>query len=149
MSVHIFSIPDPGQVARENLLLLFDQARAKYERLPGGQVGTPAAPGKGRGRGKAAQKPRAPLAQLLPVLAVRFAHAHGGGLLSSGHLTCSCVATLIMGCSLLSGDWLARQAVVAHGLERVYAPFIVSCLRQAVLGIGSKARRRLSLAEHV
>ena len=74
-------------MARENLLLLFDQARAKYERLPAGQAGTPAAPGKGRGRGKAAQKPRAPLAQLLPVLSVRFAHAHGGALLSLGHLT--------------------------------------------------------------
>ena len=72
------AVAHPFQVARENLLLLFDQARAKYERLPPSQS-TPAVPGKGtgRGRGKPAQKPRAPIAQLLPVLAIRFAHAHG------------------------------------------------------------------------
>ena len=72
------AVAHPFQVARENLLLLFDQARAKYERLPLSQA-APGAPGKGqgRGRGKPAQKPRAPIAQLLPVLAIRFAHAHG------------------------------------------------------------------------
>lgn len=77
------AVAHPFQVARENLLLLFDQARAKYERLPalpGRQLPDgQAVSGKGRGRGKAAnaQRPRAPIAQLLPVLAVRFAHAHG------------------------------------------------------------------------
>ncbi len=75
------AVAHPFQVARENLLLLFDQARAKYERLPSSQA-TPAVPGKGAGRGRAkpAQKPRAPIAQLLPVLAIRFAHAHGESL---------------------------------------------------------------------
>ena len=73
------AVAHPFQVARENLLLLFDQARAKYERLPPSQA-TPAAAGKGVGRGwcKAARKPRVPIAQLLPLLAIRFAHAHGG-----------------------------------------------------------------------
>lgn len=72
------AVAHPFQVARENLLLLFDQARAKHERLPPSQA-TTATPGKvqGRGRGIAAQKPKVPIAQLLPVLAIRFAHAHG------------------------------------------------------------------------
>ena len=72
------AVAHPFQVARENLLLLFDQARAKYESLPASQAaGTPPVKGRGRGGKAAAQKPRVPIAQLLPVMAIRFAHAHG------------------------------------------------------------------------
>ena len=72
------AVAHPFQVARENLLLLFDQARAKYESLPASQAaGTPPLKGRGRASKAAAQKPRVPIAQLLPVMAVRFAHAHG------------------------------------------------------------------------
>ena len=72
------AVAHPFQVARENLLLLFDQARAKYESLPASQAAaTPPVKGRGRGSKAAAQKPRVPIAQLLPVMAIRFAHAHG------------------------------------------------------------------------
>ena len=72
------AVAHPFQVARENLLLLFDQARAKYESLPASQAaGTPPVKGRGRGGKAGAQKPRAPIAQLLPVMAIRFAHTHG------------------------------------------------------------------------
>ena len=72
------AVAHPFQVARENLLLLFDQARAKYESLPASQAAG-MLPVKGRGRGgkAGAQKPRVPIAQLLPMMAIRFAHAHG------------------------------------------------------------------------
>ncbi len=94
------AVAHPFQVARENLLLLFDQARAKYESLPASQAaGTPPVKGRGRGGKAATQKPRVPIAQLLPVMAIRFAHAHG-------RLACACSQAtrmaLFIACLLLS-----------------------------------------------
>ncbi|BDA49482.1 probable telomerase-binding protein EST1A at N-terminal half [Coccomyxa sp. Obi] len=78
------AVAQPFQVARENLLLLFEQNRVQYEQLGGssGQGGGGRAPGRGRGRhrGPAAQqqqKPRVPIAALLPKLCTRFVRMHG------------------------------------------------------------------------
>ncbi len=77
------AVAQPFQVARENLLLLFEQNRVQYEQLGGssGQGGGGrASRGRGRHRGPAAQqqqKPRVPIAALLPKLTTRFVRVHG------------------------------------------------------------------------
>ncbi|KAK9905112.1 hypothetical protein WJX75_009845 [Coccomyxa subellipsoidea] len=82
------AVAHPFQVARENLLLLFEQNRVHYEQLAGsagqgtgGGSGGRATAGRGRGRNRdpaqQQQKPRIPIAALLPKLSIRFVRVHG------------------------------------------------------------------------
>lgn len=76
------AVAHPFQVARENLLLLFEQNRGSYEQLAGSGWQPSGAAGAGRGRGKSRglaqqQKPRVPIAALLPKLTTRFVRVHG------------------------------------------------------------------------
>lgn len=82
------AVAHPFQVARENLLLLFEQNRVHYEQLAGsagqgtgGGSGGRATAGRGRGRNRdpaqQQQKPRVPIAALLPKLTIRFVRVHG------------------------------------------------------------------------
>lgn len=76
------AVAQPFTVARENLLLLFEQNRRRYEEQGlGNQPRSGAAitgGGRGRGRNKQQQnKPRVPIAALLPKLCTRFVRAHG------------------------------------------------------------------------
>ncbi len=78
------AVAQPFQVARENLLLLFEQNRVQYEQLggSGGQGGGGGRAGRGRSRNRGAaaqqqQKPRVPIAALLPKLCIRFVRVHG------------------------------------------------------------------------
>jgi hypothetical protein len=77
------AVAHPFAVARENLLLLFEQNRRRYEEQGLGTQPAAAAGGGGRGRGRNKQqqsRPRIPIAALLPKLCTRFVRVHGGPL---------------------------------------------------------------------